>query len=676
MICPARPLRFDPPTDDSRWWALSDRQRRHAAHLLKTLEAFARARTIEEGADVAVAYCDGRWSRKRLKDLWREFRQREGDWQLLVPKQNNGHALPVAFLMDWKSRCERHQRKNYPAWKELIADWAAWRRGDDSRAVSGYTYPPAPQKGKAYPLGWSYKNLARHAPEEYELTAARQGRGKVKAKYLPKVLTTRADLLPGQYYLFDDVWHDLTVNVLGQQTSVRPIELGVMDLFSGLRPLWLMKPILTRDDGTRSQLLEDEALYLTAALLRQCGYRPEGTVLVMEHGTATIRGKEFEEQLAELTGGAVKIEKGGIQGAAAMAGQYAARGKGNPRFKAALESWHNLMHNRMDQLPGQVGRHPANEPEENYRLQLRNNHLLKALHALAEAGQLEQIRGLRFDLLEYHQFTRLAGMIYDRIHDDPSHNLEGWQEAGLIAHEWRLSSDHDFASLDEIPEGKLDLVRQICFDQDGLHRTRKLSRREAWRSRASGLRKLSAPAMAALLVDKVGKERTVNDEGCFVFQDNRYNSGEYHFLARVHGMNGDHETPLTRREKYTTVWNPLMPDELHVLDAKGKYLGICPAWNRPSRADQSEVFRNIGRVREIEGEMLRPLSFRGKSLMEKRRQDAEANIRLLDPQEAERLESRERSRKMARTGGELRELEETEDHSTTAEEYSLSDIEE
>ncbi|MGE9271601.1 MAG: hypothetical protein ACQKBU_12420, partial [Verrucomicrobiales bacterium] len=642
MIRPAVPLSFDPPTHDDRWWGLTDRQRLHACTLLDCMECFAMARTAEEGADVATAACDGKWSRKRLKDYWRKFRQREGDWQVLVPKNGNGQTgLPPAFVEYWRALCERHQRKNYTAWKELLGELSRWRRGDDSAAIPGYVHPPANQIGKAYPAGWSYKNLHHHAPEAFELVAARQGRGKMRSKFVPKVLTTRANLLPGQFYLFDDVWHDLAVNVVGQEKSVRPIELGAMDLFSGMRPMWMMKPILEDLKGHRHMLLENETLYLTAALLRQQGYRPEGTALIMERGTATIRGGDFEAKLSDLTGGAVRIEKGGLEGAPTMAGEYAARGKGNPRFKAALESFHNLMHNRMDALPGQVGLNPEHTPQEHYRMQLRNNHLLKALHALAEDGNLNAVRGLRFDLMEYHQFVKVASLVYERIHDDPDHNLEGWEEAGLITAEWRLSREQPFATLEDATPDQLAIIREYCQKTEGLTRHRKMTRREAWNQRARGLRKLPAPAMAALLVDKVGVERTVNDEGCFVFQDKKYSSGQYHFLARVKGMHGDHETPLRRRDKYMTVWNPLIPDELHVLDAKGQYMGMCPNMGRPDKADQDAIFRSIGQVRAIESEMLRPLQARGRDILRTRLEDGAANARLLDPEKVAELERKE-----------------------------------
>mgnify|MGYP003131412609 CR=1 FL=1 len=616
------------------------------------MECFAHARTAEEGADVATAVCDGKWSRKRLKDLWRTFREWDGDWSVLVPRNGNGQSgLPPAFVEFWRGLCERHQRKSYTAWKELLGEWARWRRGDDSATIPGYVHPPAPQKGKAYPVGWSYKNLNKHAPEEYELVAARQGRNKMRSKFVPKVLTTRANLLPGQYYLFDDVWHDVAVNVLGQEKSVRPIELGAMDLFSGMRPMWMMKPILEDLKGHRHMLLENETLYLTAALLRQQGYRPEGTALIMERGTATIRGGDFEQKLSDLTGGAVRIEKGGIEGAPTMAGEYAARAKGNPRFKAALESFHNLMHNRMDMLPGQVGLNPEHTPQEHYRMQLRNNHLLKALQTLADDGKLDAVRGLRFDLLEYHQFTRIAGMVYERIHDDPDHSLEGWEDAGLVTAEWRLSREQPFATLEDATPDQLAIIREYCQKTEGLTRHRKMTRREAWNQRAKGLRKLSAPAMAALLVDKVGIERTVNDEGCFVFQDKKYSSGQYHFLARVKGMNGDLETPLKRGEKYMTVWNPLIPDELHVIDAKGQYMGLCPSMGRADKADQESIFRSIGKVRAIESEMLRPLQARGREILRTRLEDGEANARLIDPDTVANLEMAARSKK--RNAGEI-----------------------
>ncbi|MEM0967644.1 MAG: hypothetical protein AAGJ81_15965 [Verrucomicrobiota bacterium] len=677
MIRVPNEISFLPPTSEDEWWTtLTDKQRAHASILLNFMEIIATAPKISVGVQIAQLDPRNEWSSKRLKDLWREFRRTEGNWRVLVPKWSTPQGQPPAFIQEWKARCERHQRKSYDAWKQLIVDWVAWRRGDESKAIAGFRTPPPPAPGQNHPNGWSYGNLTRHMPEEHELVATRQGGSKHRSTYLPKVITTRADLLPGHFYMFDDVWHDLHVNLVGQQTSVRPIEIGVLDLFSGYRPLWLMKSLMRDEDGKRQGFLEVETLYLATATLRECGYRPEGTQLILEHATTAIRQEEIIRAIYDGTGGSVTIGTSGIANAAAIAGQYAGAGKGNPRFKAALESFHNLMHNRMDALMGQVGKNPEHSPEENYRLQLRNNHLLRALHYLADKGDSEAVRNLNFDLLEWHQFCQIAGSVYDRIHNDPDHNLEGWLAAGLTQTEWRLSTDHEFASLEDTDEEQRRLVVNYCQGRDGLTRARKMSRIEAWNHKRKGLRKLNPAAMANILVlhEKVGKERTVNDEGCFVFSDSQYGTGEYHFMGEAHGINGSLGISLKRREKYLTVWNPLIPDELHAFDGKGKYLGICPGRNRPSRADEEGIQRSLGEVRRVESQLLRGVSFRGKSLMEQRKADTEANIRLLDPTEREKLKSRERSKKLARSGGELSELDEPETQSI-GEDYSLSELE-
>jgi hypothetical protein len=619
---------------------LTDKQRAFLAEAFRAFKIIASAKTISKGARQAAHHT--RWSAKRVADLYREYRKAGGDWRAIVPGWHGGEGeLPIAFVDFWRELCERNQRKCRPAHVSLMARLARWRAGDHTAAIPGYPTPPRDQRGKDHPRGWSYSHLMRHKPADHELTAARIGRSASTAKYGPKVLTTRVGLKVGQYYMFDDVWHDLAVNVVGQSRSVRPIEVGCIDLLTGYRPQYLCKPIMIDGEtGRKKVLAEVETLFVTASVLHHQGYRTDtGTILTMEGGTATLRGP-LQAVLEEVTGGKVIVEVGGTQGAPAIAGDYGGRAKGNPRFKAALESFHNLLHNRLAALPGATGKDRDHLPERDYRLQLRNNHLLRALVALADSGQLDAVHHLRLDLLEYHQFISILGAVYNEIHTDTQHDLQGWQEAGHILTEFRLSQGQAYAALTDLDAEQSALVTAYARGREGLTRARQMSRLEAWHHHQSqgGLRKLSLAGVGALLRAGVSTHRRVNDEGCFKIQDKTYAPEPIEFLARVTGsLTAGHELPLERRQEYETAWNPLQPHQLHVWDHNGRWLGVCPGRARARRDDEESIQIAMGEQQRMEADMLAGVNFRGRHIGEQRKANTAANLNLLDPQAKDRL---------------------------------------
>jgi hypothetical protein len=154
----------------------------------------------------------------------------------------------------------------------------------------------------------------RHAPTSYELKATRIG-PMAAAANRPLVMTTRVGLPVGKVYMFDDVWHDVLVNFVGvSREAIRPLEMCCLDVASGSKVAYGMLPRVKRDDGSHINLSEREMRQLVVAVLLNQGYRPDGTLLTVEHGTAAIRpGSDFAVALDAITGGAVRVVRGGIQ---------------------------------------------------------------------------------------------------------------------------------------------------------------------------------------------------------------------------------------------------------------------------------------------------------------------------------------------------------------------------
>ena len=153
-----------------------------------------------------------------------------GLWETREPT-----GLPRAFIEHWQGLCERFQRSSAAAHRALLRQLHDWRLGS-GEAIPGYRRPPENAPAQDHPRGWSRSNLMNHLPAAFCLTAARRGRS-AAAVHRPLVFTTRVGLHPGQFLVFDDVWHDLKCNVLGsgQRAARRPLELACLDIFSGAK---------------------------------------------------------------------------------------------------------------------------------------------------------------------------------------------------------------------------------------------------------------------------------------------------------------------------------------------------------------------------------------------------------------------------------------------------------
>lgn len=489
---------------------------------------------------------------------------------------NSGNKIALSFedkeLV--KTYCEKFQRKSMPAVRAMRRDWR------DGKIT---TRSPLDTR-TGYPRGWSESNLMRHCPSRYELTVARIGRSAGAAERR-LVYTTRANLYVGSHYLFDDMWHDHFVNVLDTQKTGRPLEFHALDLFSANKFAWGMRVRMENlETGKMEGLKEADMRFLLACVLGTHGYSARGTTLVVEHGTAAIRD-ELAQFLHDETDGIIKVARSGMEGAAAAAHQYAGRSKGNFRFKAALESLGNLIHNEMAALPGQVGMDVDHRPEQmdgpSYG-QLTKDGQLKPFGLLAYNDALlsaisqlppERVQMLTWPLLTIQQFQIIAGEIYARINARTRHEIEGWD-------------------LHYIPDRRTGLMRR-------------LSPQEVWSPGARQLTRLRPEAVAMILMRDSGIERLAKS-GMVEVQDSEISGNVLRFDASF----------LSDREKYLTVVNPYQPDALYAYDAKGRFVAACPRIYNADTADVEAVQRACGAAAKAEAERLVP--FRKRHMAEAR----------------------------------------------------------
>ena len=524
----------------------------------------------------------------------------------------------------WKRLCEESNRSCVTAHKELLKMWR--RRDAEIGAIPEYRDFPGWPK---IPPGWSYDNLMLHAPSDYELAVARQGRAASAARR-PTVYTTRVGLWVGSHYMFDDKWHDMFVNSFAARAGAgRPLEVYSLDVFSACKRRWGVRIRERKPDGDYTGISEKMMRWVLAATLHLDGYSPKGTVCVTEKGTAKIR-EALKQILHDKTGGLVTVEEGGMTGDAAHLGQYPGLARGNFRHKAALESNNNLEHNRFDRLPGQTGRNVAERPEELAGRLKYNERLLAACERLpAEKAAL-----IEKPILHLGEWMDLAGHIYAEIARDRDHALEGWIEAGHVMQLIEIGGR-------EIPLCDLSAEQQAALPallEAGLVSARpaRMSRLEAWQRGARDLIKLPGWGVVAIMGDDLAQEAAVRGNQ-FEIEDKEIDPDRplrfEPFITTADGQTAQ----LRDGEKYQVFVNPFAPDTLFVRDARGAYLGQAARILTPSRADHEAVQRAIGAALRRETALLAPLRARHGKAAEERLARHQHNAAVLATVEREDL---------------------------------------
>jgi hypothetical protein len=518
---------------------------------------------------------------------------KELGWAGLVPQYKGvglsaEEGLPAEFIRFWKMLVEGNQRKTAPAYRLLIRLWRARQpftfQEVEYALIPGFEgWPGWPN----IPSGWGGKgrNLYRHQPKKLDLTALRQGLGKAQQLYGPKVLSTRLGLWHLSHIMMDDVKLDLKAHILDSQKLVVPLQLGALDLLSGCRFAYGMKPQLWRKDGTREGLKEADMRFLLANMLLTHGISKRGTTFVIEHGTAAIRPR-VRDILTRAFGELVQFSDSGFHGKIqAIAGMGDGKGGGgNPNHKAALESLHNLIHNEMGFLPAQTG-HDRTEPEFLGVIERDQEKLWQLAKRLPPAA----VKLLRHRTFEWHsQLVPMVAAVLDTINRREDHELEGWAELGFLTRQYRLMPEsnewvNESRLLDLAPATRSAFLAQADADAR-CWMPKRLSPHDVFEmGRAQG--------------EDLAQPRQVHDDGVFSFEDREVAPAEMHFEGRVLCPNG-REMELQWGETYEAVVNPFNRSVLWVYSGirqRGAFLGLAKAVPRHNRADAEGSKRDFKR---------------------------------------------------------------------------------
>lgn len=547
------------------------------------------------------------------------------DWRVLVnrakaPVGKRAKGLPREFVQHWHSLCMQHGRNCKAAHRGLVRDWMA------GEPIPGYDVSPSEWRNSGLPEGWDYSNLmkGRNRPPKHDLVASRIGRS-AAADLRPKMLMTRADLEVGQHYMFDDMWHDFKVMAPGQTKSSRIISLHALDVKSANLFAAGHKPtIWNEDEAKREQLKEKDMVFFLAHVLGNIGYRRAGCELHVEHGTAAIR-EIVEKRLYDATGGAISVKRGGIVDKALVNGMFAGQGKGNFRFKAALESLHNLIHNETgDRLlfPGQTGSNARlNAPSE---LHGRDRYAMQLLKAAANLTE-DQVARIRLPMLTVGAAIDLIEKAYQLINDRHDHQLEGW--AALNIAEWRLDPSQPWQSNDALvalEPHRREAILALVETDDSLSRVRKLSPAEVWRGGQRGLARLADHQQVQVFGPELGDERRAGEDRLIEFEAD---GAAHSFGPYCYDSYG--ERLIQPRERYLAYVNPFHPDRLFLCDARGAFIGVAPARERASRADAAALQRACGRQAKIEADIMAPVIAGNRRIIQQQTADRRHNAAVI-----------------------------------------------
>lgn len=531
-------------------------------------------------------------------------------------------GLPPAFKAWVESLHLRNQRDSSGAAVQRIVldQWSLWRRtGDPQHALPGYSTPPPPSV-KGYPAGFSAKNLNRLKPCEHNQKLARQGT-KAASAFLPSILKTRVGLKFGQVVFFDDQDYDQKIVAPGlSQKAMRPQGFNALDYLSGCFIDYIIRSrYLDTDSDTMKSLNQRDFVWFVIHVLTTIGYRndDDGTVFVFEHGTAsgysnatlqTANGlSKFDDALAFVTGGRLRIERSGLFNQPAFAGMlFRPQSSGNFRFKSPIESMFNLVRNESSMLLGQIGLNARSHgPEENYGLDLYTTQLLSAYQSLSPERQ----EMMRWPLHTLAQFGQLYSGIYETINARTDHKLEGWENCGHVVPLIRLAPDESAPwmtpeQLAKLPARTQELALSL-LEEPGYTMPHRLSPRQVMDMHRHELTKLPKSAVPLLIPRQWAREVTVKSDRTIQIQDQLAGPEPFTYLCRLSTRHG--AEMLRPGLKLIARFNPADPTELCISDENDRYIGHLSATTRIAFMDQETMVARLGERSAVKADLEAPV---------------------------------------------------------------------
>ncbi len=466
----------------------------------------------------------------------------------------------------------RNQKRWRPQIDAFYRRWRSWLNGDATKAFPGFDVCP-PDCGKGHPEGMSPRNLYRllKLRPKAEIAMTRIGTA-AAMEFLPPVPFSRNGVRPLEYIFFDDVWLDRKVVVPGYGAR-RLLQLGCLDLCSGVYLKFGQRPELPRDDGTRERLQYRDMKWLVAMMLEQYGYPLDYKMhLIVERATATLYHADAQS-LYDLSDGQICVCYTGMEGQLVLAWREASSGK--PTGKAHLESWHNLFHNECGALPGQMGKDRDHSPAALPAMEREVAALQTSEHFLTEGQRARLV----YPFSDWRAAYFETADIVDRLNRRLNHDLTDFEKValwrvnapGLVAQQWSQSQ----TELEKLAPALHEFVEWNNRFETPMERLLRLSR---------NVRFAKIPNhILPRFYDDCHKLERVQPNGGFVFKhdDKTYKffpptpadalptGNEYLLYFRPFDLGAIHITEKTNHgPRYVATWH--LQDRFNPLDATAK----------------------------------------------------------------------------------------------------------
>lgn len=474
---------------------------------------------------------------------------------------------------------------------QMITRLAMWRKDptNPDLAIPGYATPPldCAESRYKYPKGWSLRQLNDIKPDGYNRALGGTGRQAANLRLAP-VLTTRVGLHVGEVYMFDDQYYDLQVHYGAD--LVRPVGLNAIDLFSGCDIARGIRPELPNNPDGEKSLCRRDMIWLVIQLLTGDGYYKKACSLVVEGGTATI-GEEFQKMISLATDRVVQVSVG-TPSREIVKGVFAPS-RGNPRFKAARESWFNLLRNEMASLPLSLGRNRDEKPEDTDRLVSEEKALLKIAQKLPPSARAN----LQLEGLNWNRFLPIANHISEAINHRTDHDLEGFAAMGLERVEFCLDgtwiSEDEYRDLSPEIRG---LIVSRMHSGEIVSRPTKASPREVFESGRKDLKRISPFRWHQLVPHRYAIARTIPENRSIKIDRREYGPEPLHFEPVYYSEDAKRQA-LPAGKDVLIFLSPLQPDFALFTDTAGRPLGLVFVIQKVVRTDHDALLHQYG-IRE------------------------------------------------------------------------------
>ena len=565
---------------------------------------------------IAARYGHARgWTEGTIRNFYYNM-LRQRDWRVLLDYARAGWKRKVLLnqpelspeFCQWLgSKWSHRQRGKFlSAYVDLKAQYRRWRSGHADAAIPGYGACPPARPDTCLPPGWSEGNLRRIAKQNASHAARKMiniGPKATRAEFGYKLPATREGREVGEIIMPDDVKNDFKVLWKGKGSELW--SLHILDYASGCSVMHGDKPTQEGDDFVKEHLKEADILFLVGSYMSNIGYRPAGTTFFCERASATIRPDDADA-LDNMTDGAILVKISPRGGGPGVDGLFAGRNAGLPTWKASLESFFNLLHNRCDDMlefPGQTGSNSRlNKPEGLALMQSTDEALAKAIQIFTPEIQ----KLIQFNMLQCRTACGALAARIEFCNQRRDHNLEGWDECGNIVPAFRLHDSMDFipfSKTDGMAPDQLEQLRRLLATQPNLIGEVSLSPREVFDAGAKKLRRFTLAQTASWLArvedEKYCKDRPVK-QGVIEFACDEINPhAPVVFGPTIRDAEGREET-LHGDSKYLVRVNTYDPRVAWLYDARGVFQGVSrrqsPRADRTNPDTMQEHFKAAARV--------------------------------------------------------------------------------